>query len=124
MRVMVIEDFKTMRRILRSLLEQMGFEVVYECDGIEQALSHLQDDTPDLIICDQTLADGSAADFLKRLSGADHQALAILLMGSESEKTHLQDALKIGADGFLLKPFTIGSLGEKINKIGTAKRAS
>lgn len=124
MRVIVVDDFPTMRQILRSLLEQLDYSSVMECESLDETIAAVHDGVPDLIICDYTIKGGCVGDLLERMSGDFQPKIPTLLMCSDSEKNSALDILTKGADGLLVKPFTLRSLTAKIKKLNVAKRAS
>ena len=113
MRVMVIDDSKTMRNIQKNILTQLGHaELEDACDG-QDALSKVDAFQPDLILLDWNMPVMDGITFL-RTYRKSNKTTPIIMVTTESEKTRVIEAIKAGVNNYLVKPFTPESLAERI----------
>lgn len=124
MRVMVIDDFATMRRILVNLLDQIGHSEVIEVASLSDAKKQIFDFGPDLVISDSSIEGGSGTEFLKWLRQECKSEIAFLLMVTGAEKSYQTEAMELGANATIVKPFTVAALSEKLKKLKMARRVS
>jgi len=121
-RVLVVDDFPTMRRIVRSLLRQLGFENVDEAENGEDALKKLRSTEYGLVISDWNMPVMEGLELLKHIRN-DHQLkdIPFLMVTAEAEKEKVIEAIKSGVDNYIVKPFTGEVLKEKLEKIAQKK---
>ena len=115
MRIMLIDDSKTMRSIERSILNQFGYTELEEaCDGLD-ALNKLASFKPDLILVDWNMPNMNGLSFVEavRKQGLD---TPMIMVASEAEKTQVLDAIKAGVNNYVVKPFTSDQLGSRVKE--------
>jgi two-component system, chemotaxis family, chemotaxis protein CheY len=116
MKVLIVDDSTTMRRIIKTQLEGMGVSAILEASNGEEALGVLQQNMPvDLIMLDWNMPVMDGLTFLKKVrADATYKPVKIIMCTSESEKTRVVEALKEGANNYIVKPFTPEAVKEKI----------
>lgn len=118
MKILVVDDFPTMRRIVRSLLKELGFNNVEEAEDGRDGLNKLKADGIDFVISDWNMPNLDGLDMLKQIrSDDDLKALPVLMITAEAKKENIIAAAKAGASGYIVKPFTAATLEEKLDKI-------
>ena len=118
MKILVVDDFPTMRRIIRTTLRQLGFQNIIEAgDGIE-ALEKLKGGAIDFVITDWNMPRMTGFDLLKAIrADASLKTTPVLLVTAEAEKKNVIQAAQAGVNNYIVKPFTAAVLKEKIQKI-------
>ncbi|BBU83262.1 chemotaxis protein CheY [Escherichia coli] len=121
LKFLVVDDFSTMRRIVRNLLKELGFNNVEEAEDGVDALNKLQAGgygTASFVISDWNMPNMDGLELLKtiRADGA-MSALPVLMVTAEAKKENIIAAAQAGASGYVVKPFTAATLEEKLNKI-------
>jgi two-component system chemotaxis response regulator CheY len=121
MRVLVIDDSRTIRGILRRILSQAGFEVTEAANGRE-ALERLdQLGTPDLALVDWNMPEMDGLSFVRAVRALpQHAALRLMMVTTENELDRLTGALEAGADEYVMKPFTPDVILAKLELLGLA----
>ena len=123
MRVMIVDDSKTMRNIQRNVLTQLGYTELEEaCDG-QDALSKAGAFKPELILLDWNMPNMDGLTFLKTYRGQGHET-PIIMVTTESEKPRVVEAIKAGVDNYLVKPFTPDGLSGRIKETLDKKAAA
>ena len=118
MKILVVDDFSTMRRIIKNLLRDIGFTNVTEADDGTSALPMLEKGNFDFIVTDWNMPGMQGIDLLKAIrKDPDLAALPVLMVTAESKKDQIVTAVQAGVNGYVLKPFTAQTLKEKIEKI-------
>ena len=117
-RFLVVDDFSTMRRILRNLLKELGFMNVQEAgDGVE-ALAKLKEGNFDFVVTDWNMPKMSGIELLHAIrTDAKLKHLPVLMVTAEATRDNVILAAKAGASGYVVKPFTAAKLDEKLMKI-------
>ena len=116
-RILVVDDFSTMRRVIRSQLRQMGFANVEEAEDGVAALAKMKSQPFDLVICDIGMPIMSGIDLLKTARiDATLRHVPMLMVTAEARKDDIVQAVQCGAAGYLVKPFTLAALQERVNK--------
>jgi two-component system, chemotaxis family, chemotaxis protein CheY len=118
MKILVVDDFPTMRRIVRNLLKELGYSNVDEAEDGAAGLSRLQGGGFDFVISDWNMPNMDGLEMLKRIradAGLSH--LPVLMVTAESKKENIIAAAQAGASGYVVKPFTAATLDEKLTKI-------
>ncbi|MFN7085431.1 MAG: chemotaxis response regulator CheY [Burkholderiales bacterium] len=118
MRFLVVDDFSTMRRIVRNLLKELGFTDVDEAEDGAVALQKLRSIPFDFVISDWNMPNMDGLALLKSIR-ADEQLkkLPVLMVTAEAKKENIIAAAQAGASGYVVKPFTAATLDEKLSKI-------
>jgi two-component system, chemotaxis family, chemotaxis protein CheY len=118
MKFLVVDDFSTMRRIVRNLLKELGFSNVQEAEDGVQALNMLRKDKYDFVVSDWNMPNMTGIDLLKNIRGdAELKHLPVLMVTAEAKKENIIEAAQAGASGYIVKPFTATTLDEKLQKI-------
>lgn len=122
-KVMVVDDFPTMRRIVKNLLKQIGFENIDEAEDGAQALSKLKGGGYGLVVSDWNMPNMEGIDLLRKIrQEADPlKSIPFLMVTAEAEKEKVIEAIKAGVDNYVVKPFTAEVLKEKLEKIADKK---
>lgn len=118
MRILVVDDFNTMRRIVKNILKQLGFENVAEAENGQEALEVLKKEKFDFVITDWNMPVMTGLDLLKAIKAdAALKDLPVMMVTAEAQQQNIVEAVKTGASNYIVKPFTAEVLEEKINKI-------
>ena len=118
MKILVVDDFSTMRRIVRNLLKELGFANVQEAeDGID-ALAKLRADKFDFVVSDWNMPNMTGIELLRNIrADAALKHLPVLMVTAEAKRENIIEAAQAGASGYVVKPFTAATLDEKLKKI-------
>ncbi|GAB1231619.1 chemotaxis response regulator CheY [Ferrigenium sp. UT5] len=118
---LVVDDFSTMRRIVRNLLKELGFTNVQEAvDGVD-ALQKLRGDPFDFVVSDWNMPNMTGIELLRAIrADAALKHLPVLMVTAEAKKENIIEAAQAGASGYVVKPFTAATLDEKLKKIFAA----
>lgn len=118
MKFLIVDDFSTMRRIVRNLLKEIGYNNADEAEDGAVALNKLRGGNFDFVVSDLNMPNMNGFDLLRaiRADGA-LKALPVLLVTAEAKKEDIVTAAQAGASGYIVKPFTKATLEEKLNKI-------
>lgn len=117
-KVMVVDDFSTMRRIVKNILKQLGYENIEEAEDGVQALNKLQSGGADFIVTDWNMPNMTGLELLKAVRGdGDLKEVPVLMVTAEAEKENIIAAVEAGVSNYIVKPFTAETLKEKIDKI-------
>lgn len=118
LRFLVIDDFATMRRIVRNLLQDLGFKNVEEAEDGHDALTKLRASSFDFVISDWNMPNLDGLQLLTEMRKDDSlKAIPVLMVTAEAKKENIIAAAQAGANGYVVKPFTAATLEEKLNKI-------
>ncbi|CRL60309.1 MULTISPECIES: chemotaxis response regulator CheY [Proteus] len=118
LKFLVVDDFSTMRRIVRNLLKELGFTNVEEAEDGADALAKLRNSAVDFVITDWNMPNMDGLELLKNIrSDAGLAATPVLMVTAEAKKENIIAAAQAGASGYVVKPFTAAILEEKLNKI-------
>ncbi|UCD91288.1 MAG: chemotaxis response regulator CheY [Desulfobacterales bacterium] len=118
MKVLIVDDFATMRRILRNILKQIGFTNISEADDGKSALKVLKKEKFDLILCDWNMPEMQGIDLLKEIRSDDElKDLPFIMVTAEAQKDNIVEAVKAGVSNYIVKPFTAETVSEKLNKV-------
>ncbi|OPY84005.1 MAG: Chemotaxis protein CheY [Syntrophorhabdus sp. PtaU1.Bin153] len=117
MRVLVVDDFATMRKIVKNVLKQINLDNVVEAENGKHALSVLNEDSVDLIISDWMMPEMTGIEFLKVCKGDEEKKkIPFIMVTAEGQKDSVMEAIKSGVDNYIVKPFTPEKLKEAIDK--------
>lgn len=115
---LVVDDFSTMRKIIRSLLKDIGFENIREAEDGAKALEALKENKIDFVVSDLNMPNMNGFELLSSIrSSNDLKHLPVLLVTAEAKKEDIVTAAQLGASGYIVKPFTKQTLEEKLNKV-------
>ncbi|RMG56736.1 MAG: chemotaxis protein CheY [Gammaproteobacteria bacterium] len=118
MKILVVDDFSTMRRIIKNLLRDLGFTNITEADDGKTALPMLQNGDFDFLITDWNMPGMTGIDLLRAVRADERLAkLPVLMVTAEAKKDQIVEAAQAGVNGYVVKPFTAETLKEKIEKI-------
>jgi two-component system chemotaxis response regulator CheY len=118
LKFLVVDDFSTMRRIVRNLLKELGFGNVDEAEDGVAALSKLRSSHFDFVVSDWNMPNMTGIDLLKEIrTDTNLKHLPVLMVTAEAKKENIVAAAQAGASGYIVKPFTAATLEEKLNKI-------
>jgi two-component system chemotaxis response regulator CheY len=118
MKVMIVDDFATMRRILRNILKQIGFKNIIEADDGKNALKELKKEKVDLIMCDWNMPEMPGIELLKSIRSDDElKDIPFVMVTAEAQKDNIIEAVKSGVSNYVVKPFTAETITEKLNKV-------
>jgi two-component system chemotaxis response regulator CheY len=118
LKFLVVDDFSTMRRIVRNLLKELGFSNVEEAEDGDVALQKLRGGAFDFVISDWNMPNMTGIELLRQVrADAALMHLPLLMITAEAKKENIIEAAQAGASGYIVKPFTAATLDEKLNKI-------
>jgi two-component system chemotaxis response regulator CheY len=118
MKILIVDDFSTMRRIIKNLLRDLGFNNTHEADDGNTALPMLRTGSFDFLITDWNMPGMQGIDLLRAVrADANLAKLPVLLVTAEARRDQIVLAAEAGVNGYIVKPFTAQTLKEKIEKI-------
>ncbi len=118
MTVLVVDDFATMRRIVKNILSQLGFKNFIEADDGSVAWEILQKEKVDFIVSDWNMPKMPGIELLKKVRADEKlKDIPFLMVTAEAQKENIIEAVKAKVSNYIVKPFTPETLGEKIEKI-------
>ncbi|ABV37652.1 MULTISPECIES: chemotaxis response regulator CheY [Shewanella] len=118
MKILVVDDFSTMRRIIKNLLRDLGFNNTQEADDGSTALPMLQKGDFDFVVTDWNMPGMQGIDLLKAIRADDElKHLPVLMVTAEAKREQIIAAAQAGVNGYVVKPFTAATLKEKLDKI-------
>jgi two-component system, chemotaxis family, chemotaxis protein CheY len=121
---LVVDDFSTMRRIIKNLLHDLGYANVTEADDGSTALPLLKDGNFDFLITDWNMPGMPGLELLKQVrADARLGKMPVLMLTAEAKREQIVEAAQAGVNGYVIKPFTAATLKEKIDKILAARAA-
>ncbi len=118
MNILVVDDFSTMRRIVKNLLTEIGFNNIVEADDGKTALPILEGGGIDFLVTDWNMPGMPGIDLLKAVR-ADPKlsSLPVLMVTAEAKREQIMEAAQAGVNGYVVKPFTADTLKEKVDKV-------
>ncbi|MEN8762472.1 MAG: chemotaxis response regulator CheY [Thiogranum sp.] len=118
MKILIVDDVSTMRRIIKNLLRDLGFNNIREAADGSTALQMLQNDNIDFLVTDWNMPGITGIDLLKAVRADETlSALPVLMLTAESNREQIIEAAQAGVNGYIVKPFTALTLKEKIDRI-------
>ncbi|MDX1573494.1 MAG: chemotaxis response regulator CheY [Methylophaga sp.] len=118
MKILIVDDFSTMRRIIKNLLRDLGFNNTVEADDGLTAIPVLQAGGIDFLITDWNMPGMQGIDLLKKVRADEKLAsLPVLMVTAETKREQIIEAAQAGVNGYIVKPFTAATLKDKIEKI-------
>jgi two-component system, chemotaxis family, chemotaxis protein CheY len=125
LRFLVVDDFSTMRRIVKNFLNDLGYDNVQEADDGTTALPLLRSGNVDFLITDWNMPEMQGLELLKIVrSEPALKHLPVLLLTAEAKREQIVEAAQAGVNGYVVKPFTAQTLKEKIEKILSSRQAA
>ena len=118
LRILIVDDFATMRKVIRNLLKQVGYDNIIEAENGEAALTVLKSQKIDFVISDWNMPNMTGLELLKAVR-ADGELckMPFLMVTAEALKDNVVEAVKAGVNNYIVKPFTAEVLNEKMEKI-------
>ena len=117
-RFLIVDDFSTMRRIVRNLLKEIGFANAEEAEDGAVALNMLKASKFDFVVSDINMPNMNGFELLKNIRADDSlKTVPVLMVTAEAKKEDIVLAAQTGANGYIVKPFTKATLEEKVQKI-------
>ena len=118
MKILVFDDFSTMRRIIKNLLKDLGFTNIQEADDGSTALPMLQQGDFDFVVTDWNMPGMQGIDLLRAIRADENlKHTPVLMVTAEAKKEQIVAAAQAGVNGYVIKPFTAATLKEKLAKI-------
>ncbi len=115
MKILLVDDSRTIRNIQKKVLAQLGFtDIVEAADGVE-ALAAYKESPPDLMLIDWNMPNMDGITLVKTIRQTD-KSIPMIMCTTEAEKARVVEALQAGVDNYMVKPFTAETLAEKINQ--------
>ncbi len=117
-RILIVDDFSTMRRIVKNLLNDLGFFNTAEADDGHSALAELRKGPFDLVVTDWNMPGMPGIDLLRAIRGdAALSRIPVLMVTAEAKREQIIEAAQAGVNGYVIKPFTAARLGDKLAKV-------
>lgn len=117
-KILIVDDFATMRKVIKNLLRQIGYQDVVEAEDGVVALKELRSQKIDFVISDWNMPNMTGIELLKAVrADSELSSLPFLMVTAESLKDNVLEAVKAGVSNYIVKPFTAEVLNEKIEKI-------
>ena len=118
MKILIVDDFKTMRRIIRNLLRDLGYTDLDEAENGKEAFDKMQKKDYDLIVSDWNMPEMDGYDLLKCIRLNDSTChIPVIMVTAEAKKSQIIMAAKAGVNGYIVKPFSGNELKIKIDKV-------
>ena len=118
MRFLIVDDFSTMRRIIRNILKEIGYAHADEAEDGQVALAKLKSAAFDFVVSDINMPNMNGFQLLQSIRADDSlKGLPVLMVTAEARKEDIVTAAQSGASGYIVKPFTKATLEEKVQKI-------
>jgi len=118
MRILVVDDFSTMRRIVKNLLGDLGFSNIVEADDGTTALPILEQGGIDFLVTDWNMPGMPGIELLRAVrANPELAALPVLMVTAEAKREQIMEAAQAGVNGYVVKPFTADTLKEKVDKV-------
>ena len=125
LKFLVVDDFSTMRRIVKNLLQELGYSDITEADDGNTALPLLQAGSFDVLITDWNMPGMPGLELLKAVRADERLAkLPVLMLTAEAKREQIIEAAQAGVSGYVIKPFTAITLKEKLDKILASRAAA
>ena len=118
MKILVVDDFSTMRRIVKNILHQLGFSNIEEAEDGKMALNRLKQGGVEFVISDWNMPNMMGIDLLRQVRSDDAlKSLPFLMVTAESQKENVIEAVQAGVSNYIVKPFTAETLEQKLELI-------
>lgn len=117
-KILIVDDFSTMRRIIKNLLRDLGYNNTFEADDGSTAWPMIENGDFDFVITDWNMPIMQGIDLLRKIrADAKLKSLPVLMVTAEAKRDQIIIAAQAGVNGYIVKPFTADTLKEKIDKI-------
>lgn len=117
-RILIVDDFSTMRRIVKNLLNDLGLTNTAEADDGSTALVELRKASFDLVVTDWNMPGMPGIDLLKAIrADSTLSRIPVLMVTAEAKREQIIEAAQAGVNGYVIKPFTAATLGDKLAKV-------
>ena len=117
-KILIVDDFSTMRRIIKNLLRDLGFNNTFEADDGNTALPMLKNGDYDFVVTDWNMPGMQGIDLLKEIRKDENLChIPVLMVTAEAKREQIIEAAQSGVNGYIIKPFTAATLKEKLEKI-------
>ncbi len=118
MRVLIVDDFSTMRRIVRNILRQLGFNNVVEADDGTTAWDTINREKIDFIVSDWNMPKMTGIELLRKVRSSEQYAdTPFLMVTAEAQQENIIEAVQAEVSNYIVKPFTADTMKQKIDKI-------
>lgn len=118
MRILVVDDFSTMRKIVKNILRQLGFTNIVEADDGTTAWDVLNKDNIDFVVSDWNMPQMSGIELLRKVRDSEEYAdIPFLMVTAEAQQENIIEAVQAKVSNYIVKPFTPETLSQKIEKI-------
>ncbi|OIQ76750.1 chemotaxis protein CheY [mine drainage metagenome] len=118
LKILIVDDFSTMRRIVRNLLKELGYTNADEAEDGVVALQKLKNGSFQFVVSDWNMPNMTGIELLRAIrADAELKHLPVLMVTAEAKKENIIEAAQAGASGYVVKPFTAATLEEKLNKV-------
>ena len=118
LRVLVVDDSSTMRRIVKTALQDIGMRNIVMAEDGDEAWDTLQNDTIDLVLSDHKMPRMSGEEFLKLVRADErYKTLPFIMVTAEAFRDNVMNAVKLGVSNYIVKPFSASQLQDKIEKV-------
>ena len=118
MKILIVDDFSTMRRIIKNILRQLGFSNVQEADDGTTALEKLQQEPFEFVILDWNMPKMTGIELLRTIrADSSLKHIRVLMVTAEAQKENVVEAVQAGVNNYIVKPFTADTMKDKIERI-------
>lgn len=118
MRILIVDDMSTMRRIVKNIFKQLGFANLEEAENGKEALDKLKAGKFDLVVSDWNMPVMAGIELLKNIrADAALMHIPVLMLTAEAQKDNLLEAIQAGVSNYIVKPFSAATVKEKLDKI-------
>ena len=118
MKILVVDDMVTMRRIMKNILKQLGFANIDEAENGQEALQKLRSDTFGCVVSDWNMPVMTGIDMLRAIKADEKlKAIPVLIVTGKAQQSNLVEAVQAGASNYIVKPFTVETMQEKLGNI-------
>ncbi len=118
MKILIVDDMATMRRIVKNILKQLGFANTEEAENGQEGLQKLRADTYGFVVSDWNMPVMTGIDMLRAIRSDDKlKSIPVLMVTAEAQQANLVEAIQAGVSNYIVKPFTAETMQEKIAKI-------
>lgn len=121
MKILVVDDMSTMRRIVKNILKELGFSNIEEAENGSDALTKLKANPFDLVVSDWNMPVMPGIELLRNIrADASLKHIPVLMVTAEAQKENLVEAIQAGVSNYIVKPFTADTIKQKLEKIFAA----